>query len=97
MRKSFNLFLPNEDVPCGSRVISLSSPVCRQTAFTGGKASSLAFMTQNLEDICAGHSGKALFILITKNLISDNTDIKVQGQNQCGVLGTTILLLALVG
>ena len=51
--------------------------MCRQTAFTGGKASSLAFMTQNLEDICASHPGmevkgvKNFFDVLTNEPIPD--------------------------
>ena len=57
-KQSFKPFLPKGDIACEGGVISLSSPVCCETAYTGGKASSLAFMTQNLEDICVKHPGK---------------------------------------
>ena len=77
-RKSFNLLAPDEKISCGDRVTSLSSPMCRQTAFTGGKASSLAFMTQNLEDICASHPGMEFNAV--KNLIDLMTTLMNQIQ-----------------
>ena len=52
--------------------------MCRQTAFTGGKASSLAFMTQNLEDICASHPGMEFNAV--KNLIDLMTTLMNQIQ-----------------